>query len=1044
MKHRASPISSLLRLILALAVMGQVFYVPAYGGVRVSAHVGPVSVDPNSPSLIPFDAPPGSLTGITAVPDYSIPRDKGKIKLQWISPSAGERNDGIFSYLVKYATFSVTDTGGSITAWWNHPNCLTALDPALPSSWGIAAHATKNSLETVNLTGLANASNYYFGVKAVSRYMETSDYDDPLKGIATQAQSHSTPPPWTPNFITDLSAKALTDYGKAQLQWTEPMFIDTSGYLVSGRMYYQGEYCIQYSTVNALTTGETITNSNLSLLNNPDSDNNWAASTRILITTGNVSSGDYQQHILTGLTQNTTYYVHVFSRSDWPYLWSYASYGSTVTPRVTLGTVVNLTAIASGSSSTAIGSYINLSWTNPSNEPTLLGVRIAYSTTTYPSSSSWPDKIDRETQLTAQSTSYQHIQLLPRTTYFYTLFAYDNNGFYSNGVSTFTFTGVDLIAPAAVGNLTGLISAISGDTTDEYLITLNWTTPPATPAYLNSDYQGVRIYYSTYTANQAQQSLLADIPGTNGTSQQYAHHNLSMLTSYYYTLDTYDAGGNTTTVATNLYISEQYISPSKPVLVSALAGATADADIGCTVSLKWTSPPDTQTSGVTSVMRTDRYANTIGDVQDSSLVYSVACASNTPGAYTYKQLTSNTSYYISLFASSKYGLVSRPETAEVFTQVPWIDTVSPSMPLGVKISANTGNTMTLQWHAVNYNADYSKFSNSAAPRINELSDYRILRSSFIASSYWNTAGIVKSTVTWFVDTIPDSRVYFYKVRAYDASGNFNDSHIFSSQGDIIVYNPDGSYMWFEPGTSGVLAKETNTLKSDLTIKFTENTADEIGSVLKSMEWQAYKIVESTASMSLVKLDNFSVPGAVGDTSAYGDFALAYQAKSSNSTAAARAQQFMSPQEAAAKVSMYYFNGVEWLKIGSTINAEYQTVSTKSKFAGRYQLRMTSPATEFTFYGIIPKIITPNKDGRNDRALFRYANPKASPITIKIFDVSGRLARQLHDSNQASDTQGDYIFWDGTDNDGMNVNPGVYIYQLTGEGKTVNGTVVVAR
>jgi len=144
------------------------------------------------------------------------------------------------------------------------------------------------------------------------------------------------------------------------------------------------------------------------------------------------------------------------------------------------------------------------------------------------------------------------------------------------------------------------------------------------------------------------------------------------------------------------------------------------------------------------------------------------------------------------------------------------------------------------------------------------------------------------------------------------------------------------------------------------------------------------------------------------------------------------------------VSIFYFNGVEWLTLGSSTDKANMAVAAKAKFAGKYQLRIAAPATDFTFYGVMPRIITPNNDGQNDRALFRYANPKARNISIEIFDLRGALVKDIGETNATSDAQGEYIYWDAKDNSGNIVPVGVYIYQLKGAGKVVNGTIVVAR
>ncbi|MFH1369146.1 MAG: hypothetical protein ABII64_08470 [Elusimicrobiota bacterium] len=1026
------------RLLLALLVLGQACSVPVYSSAPVA-----VRIVPN------YANPPGVLTGIVTVPDYSAPEDKGKIKLQWRAPAAEQNTDDVFSYIIKYATFSVSDVGSNTNTWWNHPNCLTVLDPELPNSWGYKAHSARGTIETVNISELIGGVRYYFGVKSVDRYKRASDYDDPMAGITNQTQGFTTTPPWTPYNITTITALATTKRGQANLEWTAPVFIDTSGFLVSGNIPHSGEYCVQYSTTHELTSGETILDTELYKLYLPDNTNNWVGSTRVTISTYNVTSGDQQRILLTGLTKPTTYFFHIFTKNDWPNRWSNASFTAQVMPYWYFKPVQTVTAIASGSTDTNIGSYASLTWTNPATEPELVGTRVCYSNSTYPSSYAWPTYIDLQPQLTAQTTDYQHIQLLPRTSYYYTLYAYDTDGYYSAGISTMVYTGTDLIAPDLVQNLTGLIGVDISGGVDRYFITLNWTTPDSAPLYRNSDYQGARLYFSTITTVISQHEYANTFGGTNSLPQQFLHDNLQPLTTYYYSMESYDLAGNSSTVrsAALLYISEEYVAPSRPTLLSAVTASVTSRETGNTLYLRWTSPPEPQTSGMRVVLRTDRFARYYSDIQEYTLVHNWAGGANTTADYTYKQLLSNTTYYTSLFAISKYGVASRSTTTYIYITVPWVDTVAPYAPQNIKIASRTSNTRTIEWRHVTRNADYAQFSNPDAPRIDELLAYKVFRSTGIMSNDWYSVGTVMAGINSYTDTLPDNRMYFYKVRAIDATGNYNDSTLLSSEGDLIFVNIDGSYLWLSEALSRALDKDYNTYKYDLTVKFNSNASDELGPVLKSLEWDAYKIIDSSAGANLSKVDGFSPSKALGATPESADLGLTYAVGSSNSAISfSPAAKKLTPEQAAKQVSMYYFNGVEWLKLSGTVNAEYGTVNSKVKFAGKYQLRMAAPATEFTFYGVLPKIITPNNDGQNDKALFRFANPKESVISVRIFDVKGALVRKLDDTNRTSDSQegAGFISWDGTDKDGMTVMPGVYIYQFEGEGKVINGTVVVAR
>lgn len=75
----------------------------------------------------------------------------------------------------------------------------------------------------------------------------------------------------------------------------------------------------------------------------------------------------------------------------------------------------------------------------------------------------------------------------------------------------------------------------------------------------------------------------------------------------------------------------------------------------------------------------------------------------------------------------------------------------------------------------------------------------------------------------------------------------------------------------------------------------------------------------------------------------------------------------------------------------------------------------------------PPAFTPNGDGVNDRAVFAVKVVRLDddgPLQVAIYDLSGRLMREL--AEQRATTTGQYeIAWDGTDDQGGRVPPGVY-------------------
>ena len=81
--------------------------------------------------------------------------------------------------------------------------------------------------------------------------------------------------------------------------------------------------------------------------------------------------------------------------------------------------------------------------------------------------------------------------------------------------------------------------------------------------------------------------------------------------------------------------------------------------------------------------------------------------------------------------------------------------------------------------------------------------------------------------------------------------------------------------------------------------------------------------------------------------------------------------------------------------------------------------------------VVPAVFTPNGDGINDEASFRFTVVKVgddSPVEVHIYDLQGRLVRRLVEQRALS--TGSYgIAWDGRDRQGDIAPPGVYLARL---------------
>jgi gliding motility-associated-like protein len=131
----------------------------------------------------------------------------------------------------------------------------------------------------------------------------------------------------------------------------------------------------------------------------------------------------------------------------------------------------------------------------------------------------------------------------------------------------------------------------------------------------------------------------------------------------------------------------------------------------------------------------------------------------------------------------------------------------------------------------------------------------------------------------------------------------------------------------------------------------------------------------------------------------------------------------------SQLAVFWWDGYEWRYVGGIVDALRHTVSVQVMHFSLYALFPASGLTDDD-YRPKEKIITPNHDGKNDFAAFGVPGD----VVIKIFDVNGRLLRELENNN----------IWDGRDRDGNDVESGLYLYQFKVNGKLLSGMIAVAR
>ena len=150
-----------------------------------------------------------------------------------------------------------------------------------------------------------------------------------------------------------------------------------------------------------------------------------------------------------------------------------------------------------------------------------------------------------------------------------------------------------------------------------------------------------------------------------------------------------------------------------------------------------------------------------------------------------------------------------------------------------------------------------------------------------------------------------------------------------------------------------------------------------------------------------------------------------------------------PAAQLGNLNIYWNNNIEYIRIGGTTSSADQQVVIKANRTGEYQLRRVSRAPAFAVASIYPpKVFTPNI-APYEKIIFYVDNPQGDKVTGKVFNLRGEFAADLAAAGDATSTSV-ILEWDGKDSNGGYVHKGVYIYQIEGSGKTINGTIMVAR
>ncbi|OGR66927.1 MAG: hypothetical protein A2081_00010 [Elusimicrobia bacterium GWC2_61_19] len=141
-------------------------------------------------------------------------------------------------------------------------------------------------------------------------------------------------------------------------------------------------------------------------------------------------------------------------------------------------------------------------------------------------------------------------------------------------------------------------------------------------------------------------------------------------------------------------------------------------------------------------------------------------------------------------------------------------------------------------------------------------------------------------------------------------------------------------------------------------------------------------------------------------------------------------------------AVYYFNGVEDVRIGGTVDPVTGSITVLTRKTGVFKVKQVLRPASFRITQTVPrKIFTPNGDGIWDEFNIIFENPEGLAISAaKVYDLSGAEVASLRPGTYNSEAS---LAWDGKKS-GSKAPAGIYIYQFKAGDKIYNGTVVLAR
>ncbi|MEI8350433.1 MAG: fibronectin type III domain-containing protein, partial [Candidatus Omnitrophota bacterium] len=506
----------------------------------------------------------------------------------------------------------------------------------------------------------------------------------------------------------------------------------------------------------------------------------------------------------TGLTAGSTHYYKVLAYN------ANGNSGFTTTAQATTeaGAVPavpsNLTAAANGLDK------IDVAWIDNANNED--GFRLHHST----DGTTFTELVTRPSQSgTGGTVTYQHTGLTAGSTHYYKVLAYNATGSsgFSNTVQATTEAGLLPNAP------TNLAAVPDG----KNKINLSWTDNATNES-------GFKVHHSTDGTTFTELVTRPAQSGTGGTVT-YAHTGLNPSSTHYYKVLAYNTNG-----VSDFTGPAQATTPAGdiPLMPSNL---TAAANGSTKIDLAWIDNASNE-SGFRLHHSTDG--------TNFTLLTSKPAKPSTGGTVTYQHtgLTAGSTHYYKVLAYNSDGESTPTDVVQASTPGNM-----PSAPTSLQASIVSSTKIRLVWN-----------DNS-----NNEQGFKVHRSTDgVTFSEIKTVG--SNIVTCDDDSLTSSTIYYYKVLAYNASGNSD----FSNTVEVNM----------QPGTPSAPSNLTaNVISStQINLAWQDNSNNELGfKIHRSTDGTTFTLLTTVG----VDAITFSNEGLTASTTYYYKV-LAYNASGSSS------------------------------------------------------------------------------------------------------------------------------------------------------------------